>query len=179
MFAAAMPRDEFRRRRECLFDTVGRDAAVLVQGGPADPAHALFRQTNDFYYLCGVEVPHAYLLLDGRNRVSTFFLPHQRGELVDREGERLSPENARQGVTLTGLDEILGLEELPRCLEKIPVLYVPFRHAEGPGMSWDTLEHAQRESYADPFDGRPSRSRHFLQLVRERCPGDAFQEAGG
>ncbi|MEK6237079.1 MAG: hypothetical protein N2C14_20410 [Planctomycetales bacterium] len=31
------------------------------------------RQTNEFYYLTCIEVPHAYLLIDGKTRSSTLY----------------------------------------------------------------------------------------------------------
>ena len=37
-------------------------ARVQTVPGSSDP----FRQSNEFYYLCGIVKPHAYLLLDGR-----------------------------------------------------------------------------------------------------------------
>ncbi len=61
-------------RRKQVLETIGNQAVALVQGGPKEKAHDLFRQTNDFYYLCGVEVPHAYLLIDGRADASYLFL---------------------------------------------------------------------------------------------------------
>ena len=47
---------------------------------------------NDFCYLCGVEVPHAYLLLDGTNQTSTLFLAHQSKGQKEGEGEILNPD---------------------------------------------------------------------------------------
>ena len=52
--------------------STGSVATILpfLQGAPAPATSEFFRQTNDFFYLCGVEVPHAYLLLDGRARTT-------------------------------------------------------------------------------------------------------------
>lgn len=82
MFHAAFLADEFPRRRTRVLDAVGKQTVVLVQGGPKEPAHDRFRQTNDFYYLCGVEVPHAYLLLDGRADASYLFLAHLSSTVI-------------------------------------------------------------------------------------------------
>jgi len=35
----------------------------------------VFRQNNEFYYVCGVEVPQTYLLLCGRDRTTAHYLP--------------------------------------------------------------------------------------------------------
>jgi Xaa-Pro aminopeptidase len=37
-------------------------------------------------------------------------------------------------------------------------------------MSGDTLWRAQQEVFADPWDGRLDRMRHFVTVLRERCP---------
>ncbi len=94
MFRTAIESDEFVTRRKQVLEATGNQAVALVQGGPKEKAHDLFRQTNDFYYLCGVEVPHAYLLIDGRSDISCLFLPHQTPTRREHEGEALSPENA-------------------------------------------------------------------------------------
>ena len=33
----------------------------MIQGAPSPPGYTRFRQSNEFYYLCGIESPHAYL----------------------------------------------------------------------------------------------------------------------
>ena len=55
------------------------------QGAPKANGFLVPRQTNEFYYLCGIETPHAYLVLDGRDRKVTLFLPRAtRGWRVPR-----------------------------------------------------------------------------------------------
>ena len=46
----------------------------MLQGSPATGAFDLFRQHNDFFYLSGVETPHAYLTIDGRSGRSVLYL---------------------------------------------------------------------------------------------------------
>ena len=76
LFQTHFPPAEFAARRASVFDALG-GAAAVVQGGPEVRGFEVFRQTNEFYYLCGVEVPHSYLLLDGRDRRTTLFLPER------------------------------------------------------------------------------------------------------
>ena len=61
------------------------------------------------YYLCGLESPHAYLLLNGRNRTTTLYLPHRDPARERGEGKMLSAEDADLVKTLTGVDEVAGL----------------------------------------------------------------------
>lgn len=161
---------EFAVRRKHVLDAIGSEAVALVQGAEKESAHDLFRQTNDFYYLCGVEAPHAYLLLDGRSNSCSLFLPHQSQRRKDSEGEMLSAENTDAVCKLTAVDAAYGIEDLSRFLEMARVIYTPMRMADGAGMSWDTVQRSQQEVFADPWDGRPDRMRSFVALLRERCP---------
>ena len=161
---------EFIARRKRVIEVIGKAGVALIQGGPKEPAHDVFRQTNDFYYLCGVDVPHSYLLIDGRTGETSLFLPHQPGEVREKEGEALAADNADLGCQLTGVDHVYGIELLGRSLEPCTVIYTPMRAAEGAGMSWDTLQRAHQEAIADPWDGQVERSRAFIQLLRDRVP---------
>jgi len=170
--------DELALRRTRVHEAIGNEAVALVQGGPKEAIHDLFRQTNDFYYLCGVEVPHAYLLIDGRAKASYLFLPHQSQERREKEGEELSPENADVACELTGVDAVHGIEMLGRFLERSKVIYTPLRKAEGAAMSWDTLQRAHQDAVADPWDGQKDRMRAFVGLLRERVPAADIRDLG-
>jgi Xaa-Pro aminopeptidase len=176
MYQTDFPKQEFRARRTQVYTEIGSQAVALVQGSAKDPGHAVFRQNNDFYYLCGVEVPHAYLLLDGTSQTTTLFLAHQSQRQVETEGEILAAENADLCRELTGVDQVLGIEHLARHLERVGILYTPLRQGEGPGMSCDTLWRAQQEAYSDPWDGRPDRMRHFVSTLRQRCPAAEIRD---
>jgi Xaa-Pro aminopeptidase len=162
--------EEFAARRKRVLEAIGNEGVALIQGGPKEQASDLFRQTNDFYYLCGVEVPHAYLLIDGRADASYLFLPHQSQERREKEGEALSPQNADQVCRLTGMDEVHGIEDLGRFLERSTVIFTPMREAEGTRMSWDGLQRTHQEAVADPWDGQQGRMRAFIALLGDRVP---------
>jgi Xaa-Pro aminopeptidase len=178
MYQSDFTVEEFQARREKVFQAIGPRAVALVRGSAKNPGHSPFRQNNDFYYLCGVEVPHAYLLLDGTRRTTTLFLAHQSERRREDEGEILSAENADLGCERTGVDQVLGIEALARYVEGARVLYTPMRGGEGPGMSGDTVRRAQQEVYSDPWDGRPDRARHLVATLRERCPAAEILDLG-
>ena len=69
--------EEFAERRSKVFDKIGNRSLALIQSAPAVRGFEVFRQSNEFYYLCGLETPHSILLLDGRNRRTTLYLPHR------------------------------------------------------------------------------------------------------
>ena len=56
-FTTDFPPEEFAARRAKVYDAIGNQAFAVVQGAPSRPDYIRFRQNNDFYYLCGVEVP--------------------------------------------------------------------------------------------------------------------------
>lgn len=170
MYQSDFTKEEFQNRREKVYAAIGSQAVAIIQGSAKNPDHAVFRQNNDFYYLCGVESPHAYLLLDGTNQTSSLFLAHQGRSQVEAEGEIPSAENADRVQQLTGVDQVMGIEYLARHLERVRTLYTPMRQGEGAQMSSDTLWRAQQEIFTDPWDGRLDRMRHFVTTLHQRCP---------
>ena len=170
MYQSDFTKEEFQTRRGKVYQAIGSPAVALIQGSAKNPDHAVFRQNNDFYYLCGVEAPHAYLMLDGTNQTSALFLTHQSRRQLETEGEILSAENTDLVRELTGVDQVLGIEILARYLERVRLLYTPMRQGEGAKMSSDTLWRAQQEVFADPWDGRLDRMRHFVTTLHKRCP---------
>ena len=176
MYQTDFTPEELASRRQRVLEATGSHAVALLQGAEKETNHDRFRQTNDFYYLCGVEVPHAYLLLDGRDQSCSLYLPHQSSPRREREGEILSAENAERVCKLTGIDAAYGIEELSRLLEGVKELYTPMRMAEGAMMSGDTLQRSQQEVFSDPWDGRPDRTRWFVALLRQRLPATELRD---
>src|SRR5688572_16157934 len=73
-FTDDLPPEEFAARRAKVIDRIG-DAVAILQGTIERPGEQPFRQSNQFYYLSGVEVPRAMLVIDGRVKRSTLYLP--------------------------------------------------------------------------------------------------------
>ena len=175
-FQTDFPADEFVARRNQVFDAIGPQAIALIQGAPGVDGFKVFRQSNEFYHLCGIESPHAYLVLDGRTRRTTLYLPHRNEALERSTGAVWSAEDHAEVKLLTGADDVAPVELLSRPTFNAmlraprPVLYVPFSPAEGEAQSRDELLGHQAGVAADPWDGRPSREAHFLRLLDERLP---------
>jgi len=168
----------FRQRRAKVMAAMESGSLAIIPGAEKNSTHDVFRQSNDFYYLCGIETPHAYLLLDAKNGSSAVYLPHLGQDQRDREGEILCAERAEDCVRLSGIDEALGVELLIRRLEGCTRVYTPFRQNEGTCQSWDTLQRSRQDIYSDPWDGRPDRTDHFLGLLRARCPKAEIRDLG-
>jgi Xaa-Pro aminopeptidase len=64
------PPEEFAARRVKVLDKIS-DGVAILQGTTERPGEQPLRQSNQFFYLCGVVEPRAILVLDGRTRRST------------------------------------------------------------------------------------------------------------
>ena len=171
LFTDAFPPEEFASRRVQVLDQVG-DAVVVMQGATEYAGYIKFRQNAQFFYLTGVEVPRALLLLDGRSGTSTLYL-QARNERAERsEGPVLVPGD--EAMRLTGIDRVVDRDlfgsDLEKLLEEGLALYTPFRaealHASTPGYS---NSHAAA-STADPWDGRLSREAAFIERLGVVAP---------
>jgi len=169
VFQGDFTKDELAARRARVAGDLSSGSIAVLQGAPKESGHELFRQTNDFYYLCGVEVPHSYLTIDASG-VSTLYLPLQSEDQREKEGALLSSDRSEEAIQLTGVDRVLGLEDLEAQLEMHKALYVPMRPAEGFWMSWDTLRRANKDAQTDPWDGRLDRSGAFVESLRDCFP---------
>ncbi len=176
-FQDDFPAEEFAARRGRVLDAIGAQALAIVPGAAGVDGFKVFRQSNEFYYLTGLETPHAYLVLDGRTRRTTLYLSHRNEALERGTGRMWSAEDAEAVVRLTGVDAVAPVEVLSRQTFNAtmlraprPRLYVPFSPAEGEAQSRDELLAYQAGVAGDPWDGRPSREAHFLGLLAARYP---------
>jgi Xaa-Pro aminopeptidase len=170
-------KEEFIARRTRIMDAIGNDAIALIQGASGLPGFSVFRQSNTFYYLTGLEAAHSYLLLNGRTKQASLYLPHRDAGRESNEGKVLSAEDSELIKQLTGVNQIKAIEFLSADLVSTglirlpaPVLYTEFSPAENGNDSRDELLFAQARAAADPWDGSPSREAQFIQKIKERFP---------
>ena len=139
------PAEELAARRAEIYETIGDNAIVLLQGAPNVQGFHVFRQSNNFYYLTGLETPHSYLLMDGRSKRARLYLPHRNPRRERGEGKTLSAEDAELVVELTGVDEVHGIDLLPYQLWRhlvrapFPTLYSQLAPPEGAAQSRDEI----------------------------------------
>jgi len=181
-FRQDFPPEEFAARRAKVFESIGASSIALVQGAPSPPGYTRFRQSNEFYYLCGIEIPHAYMLLDGATKLTLLYLPHRNAGRERGEGKLLSAEDADEVKKLSGVDDVFGTDLLGEHLARyargnlIRNVLTPFSPAEGTAMSRDLAVRVIGDYAADPFDGRGSREGEFIQLLRTRFPQFAVND---
>ena len=159
----------FAARREGVLKRIGGSIAVL-QGAYDTRAYDPFRQDNNFYYLTGVEIPNALLMLDGVQHRSILFLPPRNEKSEKWEGKRLVP--GPEARSATGIEEILELSRFEDELEKrkhaITVLYIPRSPYEIAATSRDRAMQHEDTRQTNPWDGRISREAAFEKSLQAK-----------
>ena len=172
-YQADFPPEEFRARWTSILERIGNEAVAVAQGAPLTSGFQLPRQSNTFYYLCGIETPGSYLLLDGRTRRATLYLPPRNERLERSEGKVLSAEDAELVRRLVGVDEVRAVTDMgtswPVGDAKVAI-YAEHAPAEGHAESRHELKAADTAIAADPWDGRLPRETVFRELLRLRNP---------
>jgi Xaa-Pro aminopeptidase len=168
------PPEEFKARWEVVFNKIGNQAVAVVQGAPRTNGFIFPRQANEFYYLSGIETPGSYLLLDGRSRKATLYLPARDARLESAEGKVLSAGDADLVKSLTGADEVLSTESMREGWLLTPKggapheIYLLFSPAEGGEQSRYELMDSNASIAADFWDGRIPREARLVELLRTR-----------
>ena len=112
---AQVPATEFRARRVAAFERAGSDLIVVPSRASflADDQMG-FVQAADFYYLTSLdEIVGAVLVLDGRARTATLFVPRP-SPLITRS---IIAPDARSATAL-GLDAVLSVDSLEAWLKR-------------------------------------------------------------
>lgn len=175
LFTTDFPPEEFAARRAKVYAAI-ENGIALIQGAPTPEGYTRFRQGNDFYYLSGIESPHAYLLLDAATKTASLYLPHRNEARERSEGKLLSAEDADEVKRLSGIEHVFATdllaEHLGRYARSSPkrVLWTPFHPAEGLATSRDIAVRRVADLTSDPFDGRGSREGALLAKLRLTFP---------
>lgn len=165
------PPAEFAARRAAVARALGEGAVAVLRGAPGSGAFDLFHQTNEFYYLCGVEVPHAYLLIHGGAGHTVLYLPAHDPHHERSEGPVLHADSPDLVCRLTGVDAVRPLAALEADLKEATVLYTPFQPGEGRQACRDTLRAAHRLAAEDPWTDARSLETRFREQILQLCPG--------
>ncbi|HET8622760.1 MAG TPA: aminopeptidase P N-terminal domain-containing protein [Gemmatimonadales bacterium] len=124
--AGPVPVDRLGARREALAKRLGTGVAVMRSGVERSiegsyPQDSDYREDNDFFYLTGVEVPNAWLVLvasDGALAESVLYLPprdtvtHYRSE--QWVGPQLTP--GPEATARTGIQDVRSTDRVGREL---------------------------------------------------------------
>jgi Xaa-Pro aminopeptidase len=163
LFTDAFAPAEFAARRAKVMAAIG-DGVAVISGATETATYTKFRQNAQFFYLCGVEVPRALLVIDGRTKVSTLYLP-PHGNLERSEGPLLGPDD--EAKRLTGIDAVADRASFDAAVKAMAgrTIYMPMREESlGAGTPDRIRSHAQA-TQADPWDQRASKETVFKDKV--------------
>ena len=174
LFPTSLPKEEFAARRVKVLQKIG-DGVVVMQGATETSSYEKFRQSNQFYYLTGVETPRAILVMDGRAKRTTLFLNPTNEQMERSEGPLLGPGAAAE--QLTGIEHVLPRAEFDKAAADLAGRTV-FTTVRGETVLMGTPDRANahaRARDADPWDQQPSREVWFKTRLTAKAPGAKFE----
>ncbi|MAW68427.1 MAG: peptidase M24 [Candidatus Marinimicrobia bacterium] len=173
--------DEFKSRRMKLAKELESNAIAIFQGAPSETGYVKFRQYNEFYYLTGIETPHAYMIIKGDSGETTLYLPHKNERRERSEGPLLSAEDVETVKAMTGVDHVFATTMMGEHLWRMrmrtkPIVYLyqspPERHAE----SRDLLLRHEGDIQNDPWDQTQPRYKDFNQNMSAHMAGSEIRD---
>jgi Xaa-Pro aminopeptidase len=174
LFTDALTKEEFAERRARVMQRIG-DGVVVIQGAAETSAYEPFRQSNQFFYLTGVEVPRAILVMDGRAKSTALYLPPRNERMERSEGPILAPGS--EAEALTGIPKVLPRQEFADVAKALAgrTVYTTYRGELRSAGTYDreALHAAMRK--ADPWDNQPTREEWFRSRLSEQASNISFQ----
>ena len=159
---AAFTQQEYGDRRRRLAAELENDSVAVLAGRIDTGAFDIFRQNNELFYLCGVDVPQTYLLIEGQAGNSTLYLPGRDANMERSEGAVLNSDDPDSARVETGVEHVRNYDQLAKDLAGRNLVYTPLAPGEGKQMCRDTVGHGREANRLDPWDGSPSREEAFL-----------------
>ena len=162
--------DDFANRRAKVMEQIGNGIAIM-QGAELPEAYVKFRQDNNFYYLTGVEVPNAVLIINGKTKTSVLFVPDRiPGDIKDEA--RIVP--GAEAASLYKMNAVRSLNNFTSALNGYASLNQPFYLITSPEetteMTRDRGEALRQTRMNDPWDGRIPKEINFINKIKEHYP---------
>lgn len=162
---------EYAARRVRLMESIGDGAAVFL-GAQTPSSDVAFRQDHDFFYMSGVEIPDAILVVDGQRKESVLFFTMSESAA---DGLTIPVALVRDPVAYTGIQRALPMDQFNGYIAGIArrpqPLYTMFMPEEiGPENSREKFNEQQKSMTLNLWDGRLTRELQFVKQLRERFP---------
>ncbi len=169
---------ELRSRRNKVRQLIGNQS-IFIPGAPTPSGMIVFRQFNDFFYLCGVEVPHSYLLIDGPSGKTTLFLPESKHLVHDSDEPMLCADDPAHAIMVTGVDAVEPRHRIEQHLASLSTLYTFIRDGEDLRTCVRSLDDARKQINVDPWADQPGRSSYICGKLKARFPKLELKEIQG
>lgn len=162
--------DDFAARRKKLMDRIG-DGIAILQGAELPEAFVKFRQDNNFYYLSGVEIPGAMMVIDGQQKMSFLLVPDNipgdiKSEAIIKAGEAAEKEYKFDRV----LSKTIATGLFNSLTASSKNVYLCMSPEETTEMSRDRCSQLRIGRINDPWDGRIPKEANFRNKFMERFP---------
>lgn len=172
LYGGWFDKSEYAARRKKLMEKIP-DGIAIIMGAQILASYFESYQNNDFMYFSGVEIPDAFLIIDGINKESIlFFTISERAA----RSEGISLDIVRNPEEVTGIEKIYPIDEFAPYLTKLSaqtkVFYTSFSPEElMRECTREKLRALRRNMTENEWDGRLTRELQFLEHLKERFPG--------
>lgn len=162
---------EYAARRSRLMAKIPDGVAVFL-GATSPAGDVTFRQGHDFSYFTGVQIPNAYLIIDGVRKESLLFFTMTE---TQADGEGIPLDLIKDPKEYTGIESVLPAERFGSTLtglsQKTRVFYTMFKPEElGAENANEKFNALQDTMTQNPWDGRLTRELQFVRQLRDKFP---------
>jgi len=168
--------EDFEARRKKVMEKIG-DGVLVLQAAEMTEAYIKFRQDNNFYYLTGVEVPDAVLILDGKRKESILLVPDVMSKDIKVEAHIKAGE---KDAAAYKFNMVLSKTWFTNILQGYAEGRQPFFLQQSPQemaeMSRDRCMMIRTSRLDDPWDGRLSKEVNFYNKMKERFPATIIND---
>ncbi|MFZ1371835.1 MAG: Xaa-Pro peptidase family protein [Ferruginibacter sp.] len=168
--------EDFEARRKKVMEKIG-DGVLVLQAAEMTEAYIKFRQDNNFYYLTGVEVPDAVLILDGKRKESILLVPDVMSKDIKVEAHIQAGEKDAADYKF---NRVLSKTYFTNILQRYADNRQPFFLQQSPQemaeMSRDRCMMIRTSRLDDPWDGRLSKEVNFYNKIKERFPATVVND---
>ena len=168
--------DDFAARRKKVMEKIGDGVAVLL-GAELTESYIKFRQDNNFYYLTGVEVPNAVLIIDGKSKESVLLVPDNTPNDIKTEA---IIKIGNEAAAAYKFSSVMSRSALTNILHQYSETGQPFFLQQSPQemaeMSRDRCMRTRANRINDPWDGRISKELTFINKIKERFPSTVVHD---
>ncbi len=176
--AELQPKEIYKDRRRRLAERLGKGTVVLWGAGD-DRGYGdvgTFRQSSSFFYLTGVELPNAVMVLRPEEGGDLLFLPPRNPNVEQWTGPKWGP--GEEAALELGFDEVLSTQPSEIVLDS---RRRPVPGLEGRLQGWLSESDAVLwTDFAGVASGAPLPPTHrFVASLRDRLPSFAVKDLSG
>ncbi len=168
--------EDFEVRRNRVMAQIG-DGILILQAAELPEGYAKFRQDNNFYYLTGVEIPDAVLIINGKSKESILLVPDNISKDIKTEAVIKAGDDAAKLYKFTNVVSKTNFTAmLNRYASTGQTFYLQSSPQETAEMSRDRCMLTRTNHLNDPWDGRISKEVNFYNKIKERFPSTTIKD---